>query len=295
MKSESRNPGSRGEGFGAFANRVVTIFFRTVPGENERGRGCRRAFTLLELLVVMAILALLAAVMLPALSRAKTKSRGIVCLSNLHQQGIALRMYLDQSDGVYPYVASIPCANGRGLSYWFDALGTTVSNAQWGEGIFKCPAYRGIHYEGETAVNAGGELTAVYAPCGSYAYNAAGRRQLVAGESQPASPGLGFCLVDGQPLTQPIRESQLKAPADLYAFGDARPVIGLWGPVRTQRLGGAADYSSFGTDTTFIEHAQHGTAFNMLFADAHAASIRTEVLLGTNGFSLSRWNNDHQP
>jgi prepilin-type N-terminal cleavage/methylation domain-containing protein/prepilin-type processing-associated H-X9-DG protein len=63
---------------------------------------CRRAFTLLELLVVIAIIAILAALLLPALSRAKQHAQGVICMNNGHQMMMALHLYTGDNHEFFP-------------------------------------------------------------------------------------------------------------------------------------------------------------------------------------------------
>jgi prepilin-type N-terminal cleavage/methylation domain-containing protein len=59
----------------------------------------KTGFTLIELLVVISIIALLVAILLPALQRVREQARGVACQSNLRQWGVVLAMYANDHDG----------------------------------------------------------------------------------------------------------------------------------------------------------------------------------------------------
>ncbi len=61
-----------------------------------------RAFTLIELLVVLVVIAILAALLLPALSQAQAQARGLACLNNLKQWGLATHLYAADHEDFLP-------------------------------------------------------------------------------------------------------------------------------------------------------------------------------------------------
>ena len=78
-----------------------------------------KAFTLIELLVVISVIAILLAIMLPALSKAKNLAQGSACKGNLKNYCYAVAMYTDDSDGKFPvpercYFTQSTAYSGRG-------------------------------------------------------------------------------------------------------------------------------------------------------------------------------------
>jgi len=121
-----------------------------------QGRG---AFTLIEPLVVVAIIAILAAILLPALSQARERARIAACASNLRQVGIGQQAYMADTGYAPPFGATVPHAQSFAIP---SALYMVFLRAYVDEGIDRlrpgavvfCPSNRlrprtlsqGFHY-----------------------------------------------------------------------------------------------------------------------------------------------------
>jgi prepilin-type processing-associated H-X9-DG protein len=238
-------------------------------------------FTLVELLVVVATVAVLAALLLPALSAAKNQGRSAVCKNHLNQIGKAMTMYVSDYN-IYP-TWSNPWEN-KLIPY--EPLSWT--NTSW-----HCPKY--LAEGGLVAWQPpppGGGTTKAWT---SYSYNAFGMQgQGFSGMSVVSKgPPLGLGTMQWGSL---VHDHLVVAPSQLYTVADSRPI---WDQKADGFIGGQwmnpwlllpsllnANYTE--------ANPPHSRGYNMLFADAHVdLAKRKDYLYPPRG--AHNWNRDNQP
>jgi len=117
-------------------------------------RACRReeeGFSLVELLVIIATVAILAALLLPVLGRSKAPAQSAKCVSNLRQFGLAAQMYWEDNNGRTFAYGGIVTNNGE--IYWFGWIGAGPEETRpfdptqgelypyMGKGVDLCPSF----------------------------------------------------------------------------------------------------------------------------------------------------------
>lgn len=284
-------------------------------------------FTLVELLVVIAVIGILAALLLPALSNAKEQADTTVCKNNLRQWGVAFKMYVEDFKAYPPYYA--PITNG-GLSrywvldlqaytattppYWWNGSPTDFAGnpVQPGKintafGIYGCPSY--VKLGGAFCFDDGGPNPFSNTPigpgdplndCGSYGYNSSGY-----GIPPGKWGGLGLGDWAGDVAGRPVREGSVLVPAEMVEIADAslphwqtgghafQPSF-AWGDLDLCRVMPTIPVGA-GLATSDPMRIRHLGMWNVLFCDGHVEGLTFSELWYTNSGAPCRWNRDHQP
>jgi prepilin-type N-terminal cleavage/methylation domain-containing protein/prepilin-type processing-associated H-X9-DG protein len=227
------------------------------------------AFTLIELLMVIAIIAVLAALLLPSLNRAKASAKAAACVNNVRQLGLALQMYVSDT-GTFPPVAS-QTANGESPPFWYDFLLPSNITRQ----LLLCP---GTGHTVNTPPNE--DWSGV-----DYGYNSEGTHRRLSSD-----PPLGL----GEWQSDPIPESRVLVPSDMLAIGE------IW------EFGQDILFRSSVSVFPAAEY-RHGKAFNAVFCDGHVEHSNPSsfpIVHFRGGFwwgfepdegRYKRFNNDNQP
>ena len=223
--------------------------------------------------MVIAIIAILAALLLPALARAKEAGRNAACKSNLRQIGIALTLYVGDFQK-YPLFAEI-VPDFSAVSAWDNKL---VPFAAKAAAVFNCPSNKGVPQWTNNSPTM--ESLTVGFPNPSYGYNLSGCAHFVG----PHSLGLGGSWIDAT-STAPryVAEGSVDSPSDMISIADYQPQSDPDGDFDPVNL--LADLPS----------PRHRQGANVVFGDVHIEFAKQTTWLERNDTRRRRWNIDHEP
>ncbi|MCP5518942.1 MAG: DUF1559 domain-containing protein [Verrucomicrobiales bacterium] len=205
----------------------------------RRGPG----FTLIEMLVVIAVMAILAGMLLPALSRARDKARAVVCLNNLRQWGLATQLYATDHDDFLPPEGSPNPGDAATNVGWYIQL----------PAVLDLPRYHAMPWRTNAALEPGWSVWI----CPANRRRSNGRNLF------------HYCLnehVNGTgDFNQPVRLAALPGPASLVWLFDSKnlPAVGRWSFVHTNLHGAGAQFTFLdGHARRFPRSAYWDTAAN---------------------------------
>jgi len=233
--------------------------------------------------VVIAVIAILAGLLLPALARSKSAAKRTSCQNNLRQLGAALTMYSDEHGRFPPMVQHIVVMNGikpegSGVSIWNALLLPYVGESRE---LFYCPAFP-PHFRWTTNRSANW-----------YAYptNIQGNRPFCYAINQFGVAGVGSLGLQSSQPGIGRRPSEIRSPANMIAIGDdtaSTNKVGDWGRFIVWRAFGDADNRS-GVGNV------HSGGANMVFVDGHIEWARKHEWLAPTDEATRRWNYDNEP
>ncbi|MHC4148434.1 MAG: type II secretion system protein [Planctomycetota bacterium] len=220
----------------------------------------KKAFTLVELLVVMAVLSLLMALLMPALAKARQQGKSVRCLSNLRQMIIAALLYTNGNDDYFP-MATVTEIDGSvyrtrcwDFTTVYDSKDRRVEPGLLWQGemiekIQQCPSFRG-------AANWAQD------PYTGYNYNTSyigGRAAVKDGRAIP------------QTVVMSSKVSQIKRSGACVVFGDGQWAEGANKFMRSP-FAGKLDAGFFGRYAG-TQGYRHLSKTNVAFCDGSARSV----------------------
>jgi len=250
----------------------------------------RDGFSLVELSVVIATIGILAALLLPVLTRALGRARDVQCLNNLRQLGLGLQQSASDHQYYPLYVGPVPEGTHAptGHRTWSEAVEVQVSGLDpksnpyfWDKGPWLCPGVRSKGILGTSFM--------------SYGYNAFGFG------TQDDSLGLGGHGAFGQwrqpgssaSVRRPLGLMEVTHPTDMIAMGDGIHGTGTRLYTGQDLLWRHSLYVGFKDSTPARE--RHGANANLIFCDGHVETTPLRSLFeDRSAVALMRWNHDHQ-
>lgn len=238
-----------------------------------------RAYTLVELLVVIAVIALLMGLLLPALGRAKRSATGLVCLSSMRSIGQAVHLYADDNADAFPLSDHVggfldPDPIGTRLSTWSVALLPALGGPAFAREDFAEPARLAARAQPwresiEAFYRCGLDPRSADPPAsgagvydGSYGMNV--YLVLTPSEIDPSNAG------SGRPGGRTWRRRDLvPRPSATVVFGEVDE--GEHGDVMVDHFM-AHFWTQFSAPTDRVAKTRHGSGASYLMLDGHASA-----------------------
>jgi prepilin-type processing-associated H-X9-DG protein/prepilin-type N-terminal cleavage/methylation domain-containing protein len=247
------------------------------------------AFTLVELVVVIAIIGILGAFLLTSVSHARGQALRIQCANNLRQLGILLQSSVT-ANNAYPLTVNAKMNDGghywmQVLEYNEDSEPKTSDLRVWlTQGLWKCPA---------ASISLPWPTNRLYL---SYGYNGLG----LSAETDTNGLGLGGHLLSSSgshTTSSRVSESEVVSPSEMMAIGDG--FMGGGGIIRDGELvmwRNDSVTNEYYIGSTKRSYALHQGKANVVFCDGHVESPTLQFLFeDASDAALSSWNRDHLP
>jgi general secretion pathway protein G len=229
-------------------------------------RPARLAFTLVELLVVIGIIALLVSILLPVLGKARAQAQTLKCMSNLRQMGLAMHMYAGAYKGYLPYPTTMW---GGPTALWFNAVDPylgALSGRPNATGVAADRSYKTYKqcvvwdtFEGDKFEGAQGD-TKEFSK--TFKMNSHLRRNNVT--RRP--PNSSTFVIGPARITDVKRSSEFVLMGDGISLDQTGPIPGQW------------ENGQFSMEVNDITEAtpalRHQNGANILFVDGHVETVR---------------------
>ena len=201
-----------------------------------------KSFSLIELLVVVAIIGILSSILLPSLGKSRLKAQMSLCKNNLKQLYVTKVLFADDNDGNIPFstpvIGGFPNTNGR---WWTHAL-HGGGYVKWTEAAMSCPS---LPYEVDWT---------------SQSYVTYGAPRSGGRTGEITSPYVGFKL------------TEVELPSEFFWYADS---------AKTDNSGTLHQWNNFlyHSEANQRIHTRHDEAANLWFADGHVSSNKIGALM----------------